>query len=1545
MRLPFRQGLVQYPANCLQKINNDVVITTTNGPIIATIANRDAEYYHTEPQSPDPYVAWTGLTAGTAYWLYIDINKITAERTFGQTSIEPIDSATAPTNPVIDQHWFDTNTMTTKVWSGTAWGEYIRVFFAQITGTNSFTYNMLGAQVGIATSYNSGRILFDGFGKVIKQSNNSFMTTEDQFFVDGSSIQSARLESTVIAAIADENIPAFSVVTYSTFNAVKLARYEDISTSIVAIVTADVLYGAVTNIIMQGIVINPAWNWTSVNAPLWVDTFGQLTDIDPNTLNSLRPKAVPIARVLARDTIMFDQGMGGVGVQGPAGNATANVPVASTVVTGTVKLATAPTITNSPVVIGDNDPRLTNARPPISHTHPATDVSYIGHGGLASGTAQTAIDNLEDRKFNLDGGILTGPLTLAADPTTTLQAATKQYVDSRVSGLIWINTICLVNLISDSLNTPPITPAYSDVYIVATGAAGAWSGLSGRMVQWNGTSWNNLGDFLTTFGSTNRRLGISMESTTAASGTFAGRDNQIAIWTASTQTWSFYTPVNNNAVYVCNEASLHKYHQYVYDSASSTWLEFGGPQAIQPGNHLILTGNILSVTDGIGSTLNADMLDGQHASAFSLITHNHDADYVKISGSLMTGSLTLNANPTAALHAATKQYVDGQDLTKVNKAGDIMTGSLTLSADPVALLEAATKQYVDNATSNIQPAQQIVYGTGTGVTSSPSFIVDPTTGELSFNPNREVSSTPNNIALNAIGASSGSSVSGGSINITSGTGDVSGAGGNVTIQSAQGGSEGAGGSIAIIAGNGGGTFGGFSSPIGGTIDITAGSSHTNALPGFINLRAGSDEGVDVPGTGGSINIFSGGSTLGGDLGYINFGNGVTDHFRIDGTGAWLLQSEGWASGSNGDTLTSNGPGALPRWSNAVPQLQIQVSNMQTQINNLPTASSVPGGLTSQIQYNNGGVFAGASGITTNGTNLTVAGTLTLSGLNRRIVGDFTSVPFNNRTLVQTSTVNGTTSLGIIPNGTNTISNVAVFSSQDADNASIGLMSVDLPQGVMNIGCEKSGTGAYLPIRMRTNGVEQARLTNAGNLLLGTATEGTGKLQISGDLRIDGTGKKFIGDFNSATRSDRLVFVSQNAGGTSLAVAPNGAQSPSYGASFVAFDRLDVNNAAVVSMGTNTTVSFIQTYSGGATPALPLAIGTNNVERVRLTLNGNMLINTTTDNGVDKLQVNGSTSLAGILSTNSNIKVTNAQILCNNGTSNNIILDAPTGSIATTTGTVTVSRNPLTDFEVATKQYVDVRRELLTAPRTYYVATTGSDSNSGLAIGTPFLTIQKAVDVVCALDISIHNVTIQVADGTYTNTVILKSCVGSGTVAILGNATTPSNVLISTTSVGAFSAPDAGKWTLRHMKIQTTTSGGAISALGNTTVYFDNLNFGACASGHLGATDGARIIAIGNYVVSGGSLLGGHWYAIRGGTITTSLRTVTISNTPSFAAAWAWADRGLGMFDVYGMTFTGTGVTGTKYILSMNSVCFVNGAGINYLPGSLAGTTTFGAQYA
>ena len=92
---------------------------------------------------------------------------------------------------------------------------------------------------------------------------------------------------------------------------------------------------------------------------------------------------------------------------------------------------------------------------------------------------------------------------------------------------------------------------------------------------------------------------------------------------------------------------------------------------------------------------------------------------------------------------------------------------------------------------------------------------------------------------------------------------------------------------------------------------------------------------------------------------------------------------------------------------------------------------------------------------------------------------------------------------------------------------------------------------------------------------------------------------------------------------------------------------------------------------------------------------------------------------------------------------------------------------------STQEIFRITRDTLQANRTYYVDPTGSDSNDGLSPGASgaFLTIQKAVDVVATLDLSIYDATIQLADGTYvlSTFVTLKDPVGAGNVIITGNS--------------------------------------------------------------------------------------------------------------------------------------------------------------------------------
>ncbi len=230
------------------------------------------------------------------------------------------------------------------------------------------------------------------------------------------------------------------------------------------------------------------------------------------------------------------------------------------------------------------------------------------------------------------------------------------------------------------------------------------------------------------------------------------------------------------------------------------------------------------------------------------------------------------------------------------------------------------------------------------------------------------------------------------------------------------------------------------------------------------------------------------------------------------------------------------------------------------------------------------------------------------------------------------------------------------------------------------------------------------------------------------------------------------------------------------------------------------------------------------------------------------------------------------------------------------------------------------REKLLANRTYYVATTGADTNDGLSVGAEFLTIQAAVDAASMLDANSYDITIQVADGTYTGAVTLKNVVGAavaGDLVIQGNNSTPGNVIISTTSAACFTANGLYSiWDIKDLKVQTTTSGSCFSVPFTSYIRLYNLEFGASAAAHISVSNGGVVFMGSNYSISGG---GTYHYFTQGGRIIASGRTITVTTNVTFSTYIAYASM-LGFITNESATYSlgAYTVTGTKYYVAVNS---------------------------
>lgn len=593
------------------------------------------------------YTVATATFSGISGQTTIVVNESVVDATADGELTLDIDSYGEPLRQD-NRHWYDTVNNKHFVWSGTMWGEVLRVFAAHLTNGNTFIPqtitggSFIGTQIGDTSSIQSGRVLFDESSNPLRRDNGTFFTTEDQFFSSAARVDALRLESNVVRAQFpfDSAIAQFSVVAWQDDGKAQLAQYDDIGTTVVGILTEDVLINEVGAVIIQGVITNPDWGWTSgvdavpVGTPLWVDN-GILVSADPHVLDAITYPIgrVPIARVLGDDTIVFEQGLGGKGDQGPPGSIE-DIPPATTTELGGVTLTVPSSIPELAIVPSDLDPRLSDARSPLPHTHDATDVTFTPGGGIVSNNVEGALLELGNGKVNKSGDIMTGFLTLNANPTAALHAVPKQYVDGLVSGLVWLDPICLVNMIDDTLTTPPITPETSDAYIVPPGATGAWAAIAaGHVVVWDGATWLDRGP-VTGFSPTGARFGISMTSTTVAGGSFVGQENNIAQYDPTGVLTGFEIPSSNNAVYVCNSSSLHAFNQFAF--SGTDWVLFGGGAAVGPdGVTTVQTGNVLSVKQfADGGVNDVQFWQGLEPSDLALlyapITHTHTGADVTI---------------------------------------------------------------------------------------------------------------------------------------------------------------------------------------------------------------------------------------------------------------------------------------------------------------------------------------------------------------------------------------------------------------------------------------------------------------------------------------------------------------------------------------------------------------------------------------------------------------------------------------------------------------------------------------------------------------------------------------------------------------------------------------------------------------------------------------------------------------------------------------------------------------------------------------------------
>lgn len=263
---------------------------------------------------------------------------------------------------------------------------------------------------------------------------------------------------------------------------------------------------------------------------------------------------------------------------------------------------------------------------------------------------------------------------------------------------------------------------------------------------------------------------------------------------------------------------------------------------------------------------------------------------------------------------------------------------------------------------------------------------------------------------------------------------------------------------------------------------------------------------------------------------------------------------------------------------------------------------------------------------------------------------------------------------------------------------------------------------------------------------------------------------------------------------------------------------------------------------------------------------------------------------------------------------------------------------------------------LTANKTFFVSTTGSDANDGLTAGTPWATLQKAFNYVSSiLDFRGFTVTIQLADGTYTavgDILAVNQAWLGGPLIISGNSVTPSNVVLNAAASMAcvrITVPMPAAFTLQYFKFTGGSASVAVSHFGSGNITVKSPIFGAFGANSIhwqisgpGLIDNRK--AENSYSIVGGAgahiSLGGacQWVFANGPTISLSGGPFAFTNSFVSVQGGAVAASNAPFSPPSGVA------TGKRYSAITNGIILSFGGGPNYFPGDVPGTFNTQGQY-
>lgn len=426
MKIEFRQGIISARQDSSRNLsclvlnaNKTVSLLASEIPLVLAFAySTDGNFLVEIRKNIDS--AWGPFNiSNVSNWLLADIDLMTGALTFGSTTMFPVSQSSEPVNPASGQHWFDTSTVTMKVWDGSLWKSHIRLFIGSVINASAISYMQLGSQVGIQEEVDIGHILFDEANLPIRKSNGVFYTTDTESTVRFSGSSTAvKFDQNMLVMSAIEPIAAMSLINVCGPNQMRLADMH--GRNAIGLVETDIISGSNAEVVFRGLVSSS--DWSEVTEPsvtqfqsslagsnLWLTTNGKYSWYRPTI-----EKAQRIGTIINESSIFLS-----------IESDSAVIDIVDN---------------SSPVTVAAPLSQNTDSSIPVISILPATTTrnGYMqADDKVAIESLKTAHMNIADaiadslsRKFDISGGTIFGPTAITVNPTLPSHIATKEYVDS-----------------------------------------------------------------------------------------------------------------------------------------------------------------------------------------------------------------------------------------------------------------------------------------------------------------------------------------------------------------------------------------------------------------------------------------------------------------------------------------------------------------------------------------------------------------------------------------------------------------------------------------------------------------------------------------------------------------------------------------------------------------------------------------------------------------------------------------------------------------------------------------------------------------------------------------------------------------------------------------------------------------------------------------------------------------------------------------------------------------------------------------------------------